>query len=477
MRVLFVATEMAPWVKVGGLGDFVGSLPKVLRSMGVDARVAIPAHAGVLRRAPSPTRVLSATIEHEDGAMRAEIFRSELDGVPVYLVSGPVIGEGSIVYTGRMDEEGRRFAFFSLAVLALARMREHRPDVLHCNDWHSAIVPWVLGIQRAVDPALRSMSSLLTIHNLPYTGHGAEDELAAFGVAASSDGRVPPELRGAPLTLGLIGADHLTTVSEGYAREILTPEHGAGFDELLRGRRPELTGILNGLDLDAWDPASDPALEAPYDARDRAPRERCRAALRRELDLPQTGAPIVAMIGRLVSQKGIDLALAALRATTERPWQAVILGTGDPILEAASLDLAAERPRTVRARIGFDDGFARRIYAGADALLLPSRYEPCGMAQMIAMRYGCVPVARETGGLADTVRDLDLSDRPTGVLFPDATPTSLAFALRRTLAARERPAVWSRLIEHGMSEDFSWARSARAYVDLYERIRAEGAYR
>lgn len=474
MRVLFAATELAPWVKVGGLGDFVGSLPKALRAMGVDARVAIPAHAGIFRRVPPPEPVARASIPHADGEMRAEILRTTLDGVPVYLVSGPPIDPSSVVYTGRMDEEGRRFAFFTLAVLELVRDPAHRPDVLHVNDWHTAIAPWVLGVRRAADPALRPIATLLTIHNLPYTGHGAEGELAAFGVAGSSDPRVPAPLRGAPLALGLASADHLTTVSEGYAREILTPEHGAGFDELLRGRRPALTGILNGLDVERWDPAEDGALAARFRAGDPSPRATCAAALRAELGLAETG-PLVAMVGRLVWQKGVDLALAALRMLADRPVRAVILGTGDPSLEAAALELARERPRAVHACIAFDEGLARRIYAGADALLLPSRYEPCGMAQMIAMRYGCVPVARETGGLADTVRDLDLSDVPTGVLFPEATARSLAFAIRRALAARARPEAWRALVENGMREDFSWTRSARAYLSLYERLRAERA--
>src|SRR5690606_7927887 len=185
-------------------------------------------------RVPPAERVAGASIPHADGEMRAEILRTTLDGVPVYLVSGPPIDPDGIVYTGRMDEEGRRFAFFTLALLELVRDPAHRPDVLHVNDWHTAIAPWVLGVRRAADPALRPIATLLTIHNLPYTGHGAEGELAAFGVSGSSDPRVPAWLRGAPLALGLVSADHLTVVSEGYAREMLTPEHGAGFDELLR---------------------------------------------------------------------------------------------------------------------------------------------------------------------------------------------------------------------------------------------------
>lgn len=471
MRVLFIATELGPWVKVGGLGDFVGSLPKALRAGGIDARVVIPAHAGVLRRAPSPRRISAFPIEHAGGAMTAEVFASELDGVPVYLVSGPPIPPESIVYTGRMDEEGRRFTFFSIAALELCRHLEQRPDVVHCHDWHTAVVPWMLRARRT-DADFASITSLLTIHNLPYTGLGAEAELRSFGIDGSTDERVPPELRGAPMTLGLLAADRISTVSAGYAREILTAEHGAGFDALLRSRRAELHGIPNGLDLASWDPQRDPALDAPGD------RARNRAVLRQELGLPADGdPPIVAFVGRMVAQKGVDLVLGALRTLREERWQAVFLGTGEPWLESAVLSLAAEESGRVRARIGFDERLARRIYASADLLLVPSRYEPCGMTQMIAMRYGAIPVARETGGLADTVRDLDLADAPTGVLFPEASAPSLAFAIRRALGWRSRPEKWAALMRTAMAEDSSWERSASAYAELYAEMAREAASR
>lgn len=468
MRVLFATTEVAPLVKVGGLGDFVGSLPKALRELGVDARVAIPAHAGALSRVREPKRVARFPIDHRDGPLTAEVFEAELEGVPLYLVGGPPIAPEGITYTGRMDEEGRRFAFFSLAIVELLDRVDWQPDVLHANDWHTAIAPARLRERRTAEPRLARVASVLTIHNLPYTGQGSEGELDAFGIAGTSDERIPEHLRGTPMALGLVAADQVTTVSEGYAREILTPELGAGFHELLRARRPSLTGILNGLDLDAWDPATDLALEA-RPATDRATRALNRAALLRELDLRGGDAPILAFVGRLVPQKGLDLVIDALRRLRSERWQAAILGTGDPVLERAALELAAELPGRVAAKIAFDERLARRIYAGADALLVPSRYEPCGMAQMIAMRYGCVPVARETGGLADTVRDVDLSDRPTGVLSPDATPASLAFAIRRALAMIERRERWSALVANGASEDFSWRRSAEAYARLYER--------
>jgi len=467
MHVLFVAAEVAPWMKVGGLGDVVGSLPPALRGVGVDARICVPAQAGVLDAAPSPKVVHRFDVPHRGGALPAQVWETRLGDVPAYLVGGPPIPAHGLIYTGRMDEEGHRFTFFSLAALELARRLEPRVDVLHCHDWHSSVAAWVLGRRRAEDPALRSMATVLTVHNLPYAGHGAEGALDAFGVPGTDDGRLPAHLRYVPLGLGLAGADALTTVSRGYAREILGAHHGHGFDELLRARRDDLTGILNGLDMVAWNPADDDALAAPFDADDRAGRAACREALAHELGL-RTDLPIVGIVSRLVAQKGIDVAVGALRALPHG-IAAAILGEGEPHLEYEARQLAHERPGQVSATIGFSAGLARRIYAGADMLLLPSRYEPCGMAQMIGMRYGCVPVACETGGLADTVHDVDLSDRPTGVVFPEATVPSARFALRRALKARERGSPWDRMIDHGMRSDFSWRASARDYVKTYER--------
>lgn len=475
MRVLFAATEVAPWLKVGGLGDVVGSLPRVLRELGVDARVVVPAHGGVLERAPSPEVVASFSIGHTGGPMRAEVHATELYGVPVYLVSGPPIAADGIIYTGRMDEEGRRFTFFSLACVELCRRLEgFTPDVLHLHDWHTAAAAHVLADRRLTDPALAPVASLLTVHNLPYSGDGAQPEQHAFGITGAGDPRVPHAQREVPMVLGLLAADHLSTVSPTYAAEMLGPEHGCGFDHLLRSRRADLTGVLNGLDVTRWDPGVDASIAQPFGPGDPDGRAACREALLEELELPiDTEAPLLGVVSRLVGQKGVDLAIDALRRLGDRPWAAVFLGTGDPTLERAVLELAAAMPKRVRAHVTFDEALSRRIYAGADAMLIPSRYEPCGMTQMIAMRYGAVPIARETGGLADTVRDLDLSERPTGVLFPDASPTSLAFALRRAFAAYPRRAAWSGLGRAGMAEDFSWHRSAREYVGLYDRLRAQ----
>lgn len=469
MHVLFVAAELAPWIQVGGLGDVVGSLPAALRAEGVDARVCVPAHAHVLDAAPDPSLVARFEIPHAGGPLAAEVHTTRLGEIPVYLVSGPPIPPHGLVYTGRMDEEGHRFAFFSLAAIELARRLRPFVDVLHCHDWHAALAVWALARRRDTDPALRDVTSVLTVHNLPYAGFGTEAALDGFSIAASDEGRLPPHLRRVPLALGLVAADAITTVSPGYAREILGAEHGHGFDALLRARHEDLTGILNGLDVERWDPAHDGALAARYSAADPSGRARCRVALAHELGLP-TDRPLVGVVSRLVAQKGIDVAVGALRRLGDG-FAAAFLGEGEPHLEYEIRALARDLPGRVHARIGFDAGLARRIYAGADMLLLPSRYEPCGMAQMIAMRYGAVPVACETGGLADTVVDLDLEDAPTGFLFPEPSAAGAAFALRRAFATHARPEAWADLVANGMTRDFTWRTSARAYLSTYEDVK------
>jgi starch synthase len=277
-----------------------------------------------------------------------------------------------------------------------------------------------------------------------------------------------------PLALGLLSADHIVPVSPTYAEEILTPEFGTGLQDFLRGRAGDITGILNGLDMQRWDPQKDEALRANYSAEDLAPRQLNKAALQAEFGLPQQASqPLLAMITRMDYQKGVDLLPEALRllASTPvqagRPWQLIVLGTGDFGLEAEMRSIEAEFPRRARAAIRFDPGLSRRIYGGADMLLIPSRYEPCGMTQMIAMRYGCVPVARATGGLRDTIHDDGSSGDSTGFLFEEATAEGLAFALLRALEAYQDTEKWQALQRLGMRQDFSWSRSAQEYLDLY----------
>lgn len=478
MKILFLTAEAAPFTKVGGLGDVAGSLPAALRAIpgppALDVRVVTPLHGGARARIATPLeRVARLSVPHPAGAIAVEVLATTHEGVPFYFVHAPgVLDDSTAVYHQDTGWDGHRYALFCLAALALARAIDFVPDVLHCHDWHTAPAIPALHRARWSDPTLGRARTVLTIHNLPYTGWGAGPAMRAFGLVPGELPLVPPEGRDMPLPIGLSLADRITTVSPGYAREILGPEFGAGLDALLRARKRVLSGILNGLDTALFDPSTDAALEARFDA-ETAPSRRAenKHALRRELGLVEGSLPIVAVVSRLTHQKGIDLLPDALRLLAEEhPFQCVVLGTGDRALEERLLRLAGELGDRVRVRIAFDDALSRRIYAGTDLLVLPSRYEPCGLAQMIAMRYGCVPVARDTGGLADTVRDLDLHDRPTGFLFPVASSRSVAFGLRRALATFHRGERFGMLQQNGMREDFSWSRAALEYARTYREL-------
>jgi starch synthase len=311
-----------------------------------------------------------------------------------------------------------------------------------------------------------------TIHNLPFMGAGTEAALDDFGLPPSSDPRLPWWLRKYPLPLGLQAADRIVAVSPTYAREILTPEHGRGLETFLQARKDSIKGIVNGIDQEKWDPAQDPHLPINYDVTILEKREQNKIALANEFSLnPDPKIPLIILISRMDQQKGVDLAVEGLARFLQERWQAILLGTGDPHLEEACRQLEKDHPDRVRAAIRFDNGLSRRMYAGADILLLPSRYEPCGLTQMMAMRYGCVPLARATGGLRDTILDATTSkDVGTGFLFEPATATALAETLKRALAVFVDRACWSAIQKRGMRRDFSWENSAIQYVGLYREL-------
>jgi starch synthase len=302
-------------------------------------------------------------------------------------------------------------------------------------------------------------------------GAGTAEALKDYGIPELADDRLPPWGSYQPLPMGLASADYLTTVSPTYAREILTPEFGCGLQDFLQLRASSITGILNGLDETGWDPAADAALAQNFTQETLDQRSENKLALLHEFGLPPNlDQPLLILISRMDYQKGVDLAFEALHLVSGLPWQAVLLGTGDPGLETAARQLEAEFPYRVKAAIRFDAKLARRMYAGGDMLLMPSRYEPCGLAQMIAMRYGCIPVARATGGLTDTIIDGPSPENSTGFLFEDATPEALAAALRRSVTAYADKDGWRARQMYGMKQDFSWQRFAQAYIHIYHRL-------
>ena len=468
MKVLYLASEAAPLVKTGGLGDVAGSLPKALQALGHDVRVAIPGYGAIdwMRLQP----VLRARLElpRTGGSQTAEAYEVSVAGVPFYLISGPPIPKDNRVY-GDMAEDGPKFLFFSLAALALCRAIDWRPDLLHANDWHTgAAAYWLSAVGRSQE-FFRPIASLLTVHNLGYTGRGASASLREYFLprAAAVDA-LPEGAQDSLLALGLLTADRVSTVSPTYAREILTPQFGEGLDGVLRLRGDLPRGILNGIDEDLWSPASDDLLPARYDAEHLDGRAANKTALQRELGLPLGDrTPLLGAVSRLDRQKGFDIAAPAVRRWLETDGQFVLLGTGDPAIQAEMASLEWAYPGRASVRVRFDTGLARRIYAGADALLIPSRYEPCGLTQMIGMRYGAVPVARRTGGLADTVVDAGDPDG-NGVMFDEYSPAALWDALERARKVYADPGRWSALQRRGMRADFSWRRSAGEYVGLYQ---------
>jgi starch synthase len=465
-----LAAEAAPLAKVGGLADVVGSLPKALQALGHEVRVAIPGYGTIDWNRYNPVRRSRFPVYTTWGAPEAEIWEAPVDGVPFLLVTGKPIPKERWIYGRSIEEDGPKFVFFSLAALFAAEALDWKPDVVHAHDSHTGAAVWWLGTEGRDNPWFRDVASVFTIHNLPYAARGAGRALGEYKLR-KNDALVAlsEDYRDSLMALGILAGDWLSTVSPTYAREILTPENGHGLDGVLRARQDHLAGILNGIDVDSWNPATDADLAATFDAATLARRARNKTELQRESGLdPDARMPLLAVVSRLVKEKGFDIAAPAIKRWLDRGGQFVLLGTGDPALEHDYAQFELRYPHRASVRLRFDARYARRIYAGADALLIPSRYEPCGLAQMIAMRYGCVPVARRTGGLADTVTDAG-APGGTGLMFDEFNPWALWDALDRTLKVYARPAKWAELQKNGMGRDFSWSRSGREYVALYEK--------
>lgn len=487
INVLFLASEADPLVKIGGLADVAGSLPRALRGLNraagaaqpeLDVRLVIPFHPAINRDVYSPVLVAELPIHTQDGEILGKAYYLDLDGLPVYLIGGLPIDNETGVYSLDVEDDGYKYVFFSMAALALARKLDRAPDILHANDWHTSAAVYSLALQRPADPFFKRTASVLTVHNLPYLGSHTSPALTAFGLPPAVNSDLPPWAQHLALPLGLLSADAIVAVSPGYSREILTDEFGSGLATFLRTRPENITGILNGLDTNKWDPATDGELAARFTFKNLPERSTNKSFLQAELGLEMDSlAPLMAMVTRMDPQKGVDLAVNALRLLLrsndgELPrFQAVFLGTGSPILEDAVRKLELDYPDQIRARILYSDRLSRHIYAGADILLMPSRYEPCGLSQMIAMHYGCVPIARATGGLYDTIKDPVNSDDCTGFLFKKATSKALVGAIQRALKMYlHQPRRWQEICMHGMLQDFSWDRSAQQYLQCYRML-------
>jgi starch synthase len=486
VKVLILSAEVWPFAKTGGLGDVSGALPRALARLGVDVRVVLPWYRKIATREPRVEAEVIAervpcTFAGEDRPF--ELLEGRLPGpekVPVWFVRNEWVFEADDdIYgtaAGSYGDGHLRFVYFSEAALRVPGATGFFPDVFHLNDWQSALVAPLLRMSHHGDRRLDSAATVLTIHNLAYQGVFSEADLAHAGVPAGllEEGRLIEKGSGNLLAGGLRYADAISTVSRTYAREILTSEHGAGLEGLLEWREPLLRGIVNGIDVDKWDPARDDKIAARYDAASLDAKARNRDALLEALDLEPSAGPVFGVVSRLTDQKGLDLLPEAIGPALEEEPAArlVVLGSGDPDLENAFRDLAARLPGRVAAKLAFDDTLAHEIEAGADFFLMPSRFEPCGLNQMISMRYGTPPIVRKTGGLADTVTDAApgaLADgTATGLVFEEDRVPALAQAIRRALALFRKPAAYRAVQRAGMATDVSWDLRAHEYVAMFE---------
>ena len=467
INVLFLAAEADPFVKVGGLGDVAGSLPRALRALSnedikLDVRLVLPYHPVVKADNLKPLSMFS--IPRGDSEVEVEAFEGSLNGMPVYFINGESIRANGSVYSVDPKLDAEKYTFFSLAALELPRQINWSPDVVHANDWHTALSVYG-SLTKRWEAGARHVAGVVTLHNLPFMGPDVSAILESYGIKiAQTD--LPEWARLMPLPLGLWASDAIVAVSPTYANEVLTPEYGCGLDEFLQLRRKTISGVLNGIDVVSFNPVDDSALGVNFDVNSLEKRAANKTLLQERLGFqPDPDAPLLAMVSRMDTQKGVDLAFTALKSMKKINFQAVILGTGDPKFEEAAQSLHNLFPEKIKIELRYDASLARQIYAGSDMLLMPSRYEPCGLSQMIAMRYGCVPVVRATGGLNDTVKHGE-----TGFVFDKAHHMSLMGAVKagiKVYTDRER---WRKIQRAGMAQDFSWENSARKYLELYRSL-------
>ncbi|MBP6854174.1 MAG: glycogen synthase GlgA [Rhodoferax sp.] len=476
MRVLHAAAEVYPWVKTGGLADVLGALPQALVAAGGDVRLLLPGFPAVLD-ALEGARVVGE-LGAMFGAARVTLRMGQLagSGITAYVVDAPLMyrraGNPYLGPDGREWADNlQRFALLGWlgAHLASGELDAGwQPQVLHAHDWHAATACAYLAAQPAA-----TARSVYTVHNLAYQGLFDAADFALLGLPARFMGSSGLEFHGqmSCMKAGLVYASRVTTVSPTYAREITLAEFGCGLEGLVRSRQADVSGILNGVDGAVWDPRTDTAIAAPFSSAALEGKARCKAALQQALGLPQDAhAPLFVAVSRLTAQKGLDLVLSALPELMAHGAQLAVQGSGDAALERALLAAAAHYPRRVAVRLAYDEAFAHQMVAGADAMLVPSRFEPCGLTQLYALRYGTVPVVRRVGGLADTVLDLVEGDASTGIVFDDPTGSAMADAMTRAVALYRDSAAWRRMMLRGMAQDFSWGPPARQYMDLYQQL-------
>ncbi|MBI3942850.1 MAG: glycogen synthase GlgA [Chloroflexi bacterium] len=475
LKILFMSAEVAPYAKTGGLADVAGALPGALHALGHDVRVVMPYYGRIdpgqfdLQPALAPFDVPLRQYHSQ-----AALLRGMMGRVPIYFVEAPQYFQRENIYSYPDDAE--RFIFFARAALEMLPLLGWQPDIIHCNDWHTAIVPNWLKTLYAGSPFYKDMATVYTIHNLAYQGIFGYHVLEVAGIQQygfinhphTQDLNEVVDLMGR----GILFADVISTVSPTYAREILTPEYGERLDPLLRDRQADLYGILNGIDRDVWNPATDPHLATNYTIDSLERRLENKLALQEEAQLPQDEKiPVVGIVGRMTDQKGFDILEQGIEHLLEyADFQFVLLGTGEQYYHDMFMRLANRFPGKTAIWLMFNATMAQHIYAGADIFLMPSRFEPCGLGQMLALRYGSIPVVRATGGLADTVANFDpATGEGWGFTFNSYSSWALHGGIVRAMEHFHNQATWRTLQERAMKLDFSWHKSARKYGELYHK--------
>jgi starch synthase len=486
MRILFIASEVAPFAKTGGLADVAAALPQALSSLGHDVRIVMPLYQQVNRRMGG-LRTTAATTSVRMGhqALEGRMWEATLphSQATTYFIECAQLFDREGLYQDQGKDYAdnlQRFSFFSQAALRMLPLLGWHPEVVHCHDWQASLACAHLALgSLGQEPFFSSMGTVLTVHNLAYQGLFPREQwaLTQLPEVAFSIGGLEFYDQINCLKGGLVCAGLLTTVSPTYAREIRTQAFGCGLEGVLSARKDDLVGILNGIDPDEWNPQTDPHIASPYSVEQLAGKPLCKLALQESQHLPARHDLLIGMIQRLAEQKGIDIFIEALEELMTLPLQIVILGTGDPSYYEQLERLAKRFPERLAVNLRFDNVLAHQIEAGADAFLMPSRFEPCGLNQMYSMRFGTVPIVKWVGGLADTVVDVSAATSAakaaTGFVFEEHSVRALVDAVKRAAAAFRDHSLWARLMQSGMRQDFSWSRSARAYEQVYQRALAK----
>jgi len=474
IKVFFLAAEAVPFIKVGGLGDVAGALPLALRQIHhlddkpvrLDIRVAIPYHPQIDQSYKNSTPTATFYIKSLNSNYRVRVFSADVGGVVFYLIDAAIIDNAPVVYSQVTSEDGIKFTLFSLAALKLIETIPWKPDILHVNDWHTALAAYL----NTLAGSNRIPHSILTLHNLPFMGAGTESSLAEFQIPPSNTEDLPIWGRRHPLPMGLSAVDRIIPVSPQYAREIQTTKFGCGLNRLFKKNRHKIIGILNGIDTHVWDPQTDSLISTNFGPATINNKQKNKLALQNELNLPEEAdIPLLILISRMDIQKGIDIALQTLRGLASTRWQAVILGSGDPRLEKECLALEKKYKKRIRSILKFDSDLSHRMYAGGDILLMPSRYEPCGLSQLIAMRYGCIPVATATGGLKDTITNAPRKWK-TGYLVRHPNLDLFSTGLSAAIQDFSDYEYWSEIRVNAMKANFSWGKSASKYAQVYREL-------